>query len=143
LDVFVLVHPAEITVPFRAGISDVLETFLQARLVDIRETHQIDIAELLEIAHVLFADQTEPDEPDADAVIRAKDPFVLCGRQGGGTQELSPGGLDRFQFIQHLLLPLRAASLPRSRIIWLSLSRLILPVNQKLNIRDSTFFSRE
>ena len=99
LNVFVLIHPAEIAVPFRTGISDVLETFLQARLVDIAETHQIDIAELFEIGHVLFADQPEPDEPDADTVICAENPFVLCGRQGGRTQELSPGDLDRFQFI--------------------------------------------
>jgi hypothetical protein len=99
LDVFVLIHPAEIAVPFGAGISDVLETFLQAWLVDVRETHQIDIAELFEIADVLFADQPEPDEPDADTVIRPENPFVLRGRQGSRTQELSPGGLDRFQFI--------------------------------------------
>jgi len=48
---------------------------------------------------VLFADQPEPDEPDADAVVRAEDPFVLCGRQRGSAHERSPGGLDGFDFI--------------------------------------------
>jgi hypothetical protein len=53
---------------------------------------------------VLFANQPEPDEPDADTIIGAEDPFVLRGRQGGRTQEPSPGGLGSLQLIEHLLL---------------------------------------
>src|ERR1035437_5096246 len=77
LDVLVLIHLPEIAVRFRIRISDVFEAFLHARLVDVAQTHYIDIVELLEIGYVLLADQPEADEPDANAVIGAENPFVL------------------------------------------------------------------
>ena len=97
LDVLVLVHLSEIAIAFGLGAAHVLEACLQTRLVDIADADQINVVELLEIGDVLLSDQSESDEPDADAIVGAEHSIVRCGRQGRSTQKPAPGrlgGLD-------------------------------------------------
>ncbi len=84
IDILVLIHLAKVAVALGIGVLQVCQAFFQPRLVDIAERDAIDLREgFLEIRDVLFADESEADEADADAIIGAEYPVVGSRGQGG------------------------------------------------------------
>ena len=107
LDILVLIHLAEIAIALGVRIRDVLQPFVEARLVDVADAHQVDVGELLEIRDVLFPDQSESDKPDADAVVGAKHALVRRGRQRSRPHKSPPRGLRIAYFHCHTSRSLR------------------------------------
>ena len=84
IDVLVLIHLAKVAVTLGIGVLQVCQSFFKPRLVDIAERDAIDLREgFLEIRDVLFADESEADEADTDAIIGPEDPVVGSRGQGG------------------------------------------------------------
>jgi hypothetical protein len=92
LDIFVLVHLAEVGVALALGFSEILKPFLKARLVDVAEGGQFDVLHLLEVAGVLLADEAESDQPDADAVVGSEDAAVGGCGDGRRAEETAARG---------------------------------------------------
>jgi hypothetical protein len=70
-----------------------LQCLVDARLVGIANTHDIDVGEFLEIHDVLLADQPVSDESDSDTIVGAENALVGRGRQRSRPQESSPRGV--------------------------------------------------
>ena len=93
LDVFVLVHLPEVGVALGIGVADILQGLIHAGLVGIAHPHDVDVVELFEVRDVLFADEPESDETDADTIVGAEDSLVGSGRQRSRPQKRSPCGV--------------------------------------------------
>ena len=93
LNVFVLVHLPEIGVPLGIGVADVLQGLVHAGFVGIAHPHDVDVAEFLEIRDVLFADESESDEADADAIVSPENSLVGRGCQRSRPQKRAPCGI--------------------------------------------------
>ena len=71
LNILVVEQPAEIGVAFRARAA-VGQALLEPGLINVGESHQVNIRLALEIVDVLPADEPVADEPHPDAIVCAE-----------------------------------------------------------------------
>ena len=69
------------------------DALLEARLINIAQRHEVCVALVLEIAYVLAANQTVPDEADLYAVVCAQQPSISECAECGGAERGAPRGI--------------------------------------------------
>ncbi len=95
LNIFVVEQLPEIAVSFSVPATR-RNALLQARLVDIGHSREVGVVLVLEIAHVLAANQAVSDEPHLHAIICACDACV--GGRAECCEESTTGGRIRFSY---------------------------------------------
>src|ERR1035441_5004801 len=96
LEIFVLEHLPEVGIWFSSLTARSYALF-KARLVNIAHGCQIHVGLILEIVNVLATDQSEADEPNLSAVVRAEN--ALVGRRGQGCQANGASPCHRIHYV--------------------------------------------